>query len=108
MAGFPVDAAGNVIPLLRPSYGNSVEQAVTTTTGTAIPVTSGKGGVVRLFAIGTDILYVAGGASVALPDAGDGMVISGTYLEVPLASGETHIRCAARSGSGTARVEILV
>lgn len=108
MTTFPADKYGNVIPVLAPVYGSSLEQAVTTTSGTAMAINAtGKPCVVKVFAIGCDIYYKSGASGVTAPVLGDGMIFAGTYEVVPLPAGHTHVRCYARTGSGTARTEYL-
>lgn len=108
MVAFPADNYGNLIPVLGAKYGSSLEQAVTTSTGAVMAINaSGVAGIIRIFGLGCDVFYITGGSDIALPTLADGLVLSGTYLDVPIPSGHTHVRCAARSGSGTARAELL-
>lgn len=104
---FPGDVSGNPIPVLAPVYGGSIESAVTTTTGAAMAVNVGAADcIVRVMAIGCDVFYRAGTGATA-PTVVDGLVFAGTYLDIPMTRAQTHIYPRARSGTGTARVELL-
>jgi hypothetical protein len=108
MPGFPADAQGNVIPVLPVVYGSSQEQAQTTAGAVALSINAtGAGALLRVFGLGCDIFYKTGTSAVGIPTLADALVLSGSYMEVPVPSNHTHIRAAARSGSGIFRVEIL-
>ena len=108
MTAFPADKYGNVIPCLAPVYGSSLEQAVTTTSGTAMAINAtGEPCMIEVFAIGCDIYYKSGTSGVTAPALGDGMIFAGTSKVIPLPATHTHVRCYARTGSGTARAEYL-
>lgn len=108
MPAFPADAYGNIIPVLAPVYGSSLEQAVTTTSGAAMAINATGGAcLIEVFAIGCDLYYKTGTSGVTAPVLGDGMIFAGTSKPIPMPAGHTHVRCYARTGSGTARAEYL-
>lgn len=108
MPAFPADTYGNVMPVLAPVYGVSLEQAVTNSSGTAMAINpTGAACLVEVFAIGCDVYYKSGTSGVTAPALADGMVFAGTSKVIPLPATHTHVRCYARTGSGTARTEYL-
>lgn len=105
----PFIADGGVpMPLFRTDYGKTKTIAVTTTAGAAEALFTDDGArPVRIWAVGCPLIYVTGGSGVAVPTAADGYVAQDQRVEIFLTPGENHIRVAAASGTGTAKVEVL-
>lgn len=104
---FPADQFGNIVPILPVKYGSSLDTAVSGTSTAATAFGSGDGCVVRVFAIGCDVYYVWGTSGVAAAAATMALLPAGAWMDVPVASGATHFRAMAKSGSGTFRTELL-
>jgi len=104
-----IDKNGRPLPLLRTQMGASISQAVTTTANAAVQIQSGDfARAIRIWAIGCPLIYKTGASGVAAPSAtADGYVGQDRAIETWVSPDETHIRFAAASGTGTARVEIL-
>jgi hypothetical protein len=101
---------GASFPVLPTRLGQSVNQAVTTSPGAAIDLTTKLGGcdrIIRIFAIGAPIYYTMGLSGVAAPGVGDGYVLQDQFLEDICYAINPFIRFVAVTGSGTARVQIL-
>lgn len=105
----PFTAEGGVaLALLRPEFGKTRTIAVTTTAGAAVQLfTEDYARPIRIWAVGCPLIYITGGSGVAAPAAGDGYVGQDQRCELYCLPGESYIRIAAASGTGTAKVEVL-
>ena len=107
MPAFPADQYGNPIPVLSPTYGSSQEYAISTSNAAPAAINSGgNAAIVRVFAIGCDAYYRAG-TGVTAPTGVDGYVPANGYMEAPMTGAQTIMWVRARSGSGTAHVELV-
>lgn len=106
---FPADQFGNVVPVLGVQYGASIETAITTSgiTAGAQTVSDGSGGLLRIWALGCDIYYKTGAAGLTAAANVDALILSNTFMDIPLPVNHTTLRGIAKSGSGFIRIEKL-
>jgi hypothetical protein len=107
---FAADKYGNIVPVLPVTYGQSTVRAVADGSAFAaaqVHTSKEPTQMVRVWAIGCDMLYVFGGSGVAAPTEADAWLPAGFFMDIPLTPSQTHVRAAGVGGTGTMRVELL-